>query len=301
MSKPTAYDDFLFDLRGYLILKNAIAPDLLERLNAEFDQFPRDLPLGEWYQGAQRRDYDPATGIELHHAIEIGGPFEELIDHPSWIDYARHYCGEEDSYLEGLFIDECIASIRTGGGYHPFHSGGYRVTTRCHYRYEHGVFRCGQVNMLMALTDIGPGDGATIVIPGSHKSNMAHPEMGEYSYGGSKANTTPPEAVEAHLEKGDVLLFSDAIMHGGSARTNPGERRVVIFRYGPSWARTRYNYVYSPELVERLPRSRRRLVQPIPPCRPGDNFVPMEAPFYARQEDEAAAESSATAQSEGDR
>ena len=51
----TALDDFLFDLRGYLVLKNAVAPDLLDRLNDEFSAFPRDLKLGTWYRGSQRR------------------------------------------------------------------------------------------------------------------------------------------------------------------------------------------------------------------------------------------------------
>src|SRR5690348_9043986 len=115
MAKPTPLDDFLFDLRGYLILENVIEPDLLDRLNAEFDAFPHDLPLAQWYKGAQRRDYNPATGLELHHCLEIGGPFEELIDHPGWIDHVRHYCGEEESYVRGLFIDECITSTRTSG------------------------------------------------------------------------------------------------------------------------------------------------------------------------------------------
>ena len=31
--------------------------------------------------------------------------------------------------------------------------------------------------MLLALTDIGPGDGGTMVIPGSHKSNLIHPSV----------------------------------------------------------------------------------------------------------------------------
>lgn len=281
---PSAMDDFLFDLRGYLILENALQPELLAQLNGEFDQFPRDLPLAGWYRGAQRRDYNPATGLELHHSLEIGGPFEELIDHPAWINYVRHYAGEEQTYVEGLFIDECIASTRASGGYHPLHSGGFQVPNRCQYRYEHNRFRCGQVNILMALTDIGPGDGATLVVPGSHKSNFPVPDFGEYSYGGDKQNVTPPWAIEAHLKKGDALLFVDAIMHGGSARTTPGERRVIIFRYGPSWARTRYGYQYSPELLDRLPKSRRRILQPIPPCKPGDDFLPMEAPFVARQD-----------------
>jgi hypothetical protein len=272
--KPSALDDYLFDLRGYLILENALDGSLLGELNAEFDKLPRDLKLGGWYKGAQRRDYHPATGMELHNCVQIGGPFETLIDHPSWIEYARHYCGEEQSYVQGLFIDECITSIRNSGGYHPLHSGGFGVPNRCLYDYRDGFFRCGQVNMLMALTDIGPGDGATIVVPGSHKSHLPHPEFGEHTYSGDKGNELPTGAIEAHLKKGDVLLFVDGIMHGGSARTTPGERRVVIYRYGPSWARTRYGYQYPDELLERLTPERRAILQPVPPCHPGDDFVP---------------------------
>jgi len=111
-AKPSPLDDYLFDLRGYLILRNVIAPDLVDELNGEFDKFPRDLKLADWYKGAQRRDYDPATGMELHHCLEIGGPFEALIDNPGWINHVRHYAGEEDSYVRGVFIDECIEAVR---------------------------------------------------------------------------------------------------------------------------------------------------------------------------------------------
>ena len=71
-----------------------------------------------------------------------------------------------------------------------------------------------------------------------------------------------------HLDKGDALLFVDGLMHGGSSRTNDGERRIVIYRYGPSWARTRFGYEYSGELLDRLPPERRRILEPVPPARP---------------------------------
>ena len=87
MRQPTEMDDFLFDLRGYLILENAIEAELLDQLNPTFDAFPRDLEVGAWYNGAQRRDYTPTAGMELHNCVELGEPFERLIDHPSWINY----------------------------------------------------------------------------------------------------------------------------------------------------------------------------------------------------------------------
>jgi hypothetical protein len=287
MCTPTPFDDYLFDLRGYLILENAIEPELLDELNAEFDQFPRDLPLGGWYKGAQRRDYNPSTGMELHHCLEIGGPFEKLIDHPSWLAYVQKYCGEQGSYVEGLFIDECLTSLRNSGGHITLHSGGYEGALRGKYLYDNGVFRCGQINILMALTDIGEGDGATIIVPGSHKSNLPLPDMQEYFYGGPKAGQQPPAAVQAHLKKGDVLLFVDGITHGGSARINSGERRVIIYRYGPSWGRTRFGYEYSEELLSRLTPRRRRILEPVPKCHPGADWVPVEAPIVARRAEEA--------------
>lgn len=67
------------------------------------------------------------------------------------------------------------APVRGPSGHHPVHSGGFRGALRGAYHYANGVFRCGQCNIILALTDIGPGDGATMVIPGSHKSNFAHP------------------------------------------------------------------------------------------------------------------------------
>ena len=43
---PTALDDYEFDLRGYLVLRNVLSPETLRRLNDSFDRFPA-LETGE--------------------------------------------------------------------------------------------------------------------------------------------------------------------------------------------------------------------------------------------------------------
>jgi len=258
--------DYLFDLNGYLVLENAVDESLLERLNKAFDGFP-PIERYEWIGNAQRRDYNDHTGYELHNCVEAGEPFEELIDHPSWIDLVGRYCGEPGSYVEGLFIDECIASIRRSGGHHPAHSGGYKGALRGKYGYEHGVFRCGQCNIILALTDIGPGDGPTMVVPGSHKSNFPHPNIKDYGMG--HPMDTLEGSIPVYLKKGDALLFVDGLTHGGSSRTNEtGERRVTIYRYGPVWGATRFGFEYSEDLLTRLTPGRRKLLQPVEPVRP---------------------------------
>jgi len=146
---------------------------------------------------------------------------------------------------------------------------------RCQFRYHDGRFHCGQINILLAFNRIGPGDGATMVIPGSHKSNIVHPEFG-------RARMTTEEgtsvdditgAIEVHLAAGDALLFVDAIMHGSARRSNPGQRRLAVYRYGPSWGFFRHSYRPSAELLARLTPLRRRIVMPH-----GDPEVPNAGP-----------------------
>ncbi len=122
----------------------------------------------------------------------------------------RHYCGEEEGYTQGLFIDESIASIRTRGGHHPVHSGGHRGALRGKYLYEHGVFRCGQCNIIVALSDISEGDGATMVVPGSHKSNFAHPLQGDYARRPYGRPTRRHPSLSEQGRRADVRRWPDA-------------------------------------------------------------------------------------------
>ena len=89
-----------------------------------------------------------------------------------------------------------------------------------------------------------------MIVPGSHKSNFPHPNAGDY--GKLDRMDHLEGAVELYLKKGDALLFVEGVMHGGGSRTNPGQRRMTIFRYGASWGSTRYGYHYSQELLDRL-------------------------------------------------
>jgi len=268
MITPLDADDFMFDLNGYLILRNAVSPMLLDQLNTAFDSFPA-LETGQWWGEVQRLDGGGHAGVELQSIVEAGAPFEALIDHPAWIERLARYCGEQGSYVEGLFIDECFASIRRTGGFFPLHSGGQDGVVRNQFRYVNGQFRCAQVNILLALTDIGPGDGATRVLPGSHKSNLAHPIFARsFDERREEDDEAVDGAIEVHLKAGDALLFVDAIAHGAARRTNPGDRRVVIYRYGPAWGATRHGFRYSDALLNRVTLRQRKILEPVAPRRP---------------------------------
>lgn len=266
LTSSTELNDYLFDLQGYFVLEGAVEPELVTALNETLSKIPPIEPGGWWGNVQRSPSAEPDKGVEYQNVVEAGEPFERLIDHPSWIGYLDRYCGEPDSLKTGLFIDECFAAIRRPGGYLRVHSGGYRKSMRGRYHYEHGVWRCAQVNVLIALTDIGPGDGGTLIVPASHKSNLPHPERAQFARGhmDDMVGVVAPE-----LRRGDALVFTDALAHGAATRTNPeGERRTVIYRYGPAWSATRLGYRYSDELVARLLPERARIIQPVAPRLP---------------------------------
>lgn len=261
---PSEMEIYLFDLRGYLHLKGALSKAEVAELNAALDELP-PIGVGEWYGYVHGHMYGETDGLNLQQIYEAGEPFEKLIDHPSWIDRVRHFVGGAGTfdYNHGdLFIDECFANYRDPGEAIGLHSGGHTGVKRTQFRFFNGEFHCGQINILMALTDIGPGDGATMVVPGSHKANFPHPHFEKYKMQKDASVDEVIGATELFMEAGDVLLFVDALCHGSAKRTASGRRRIVVYRYGPSWGMFRHAYSVSPELLERLTPARRSIVMP---------------------------------------
>ena len=267
-AEVTALEQYLFDLQGFIIVRQAISRDWVDECNALVDARPEGLCVGDWWGNVHVHTFNQANnGINLQQIYEAGEPFERLVDNPAWIRKVQHFVGGEGSfdYNHGpMFIDENFYSIREQGEAIGLHSGGHSHAKRGQFAVFDGKFACGQVNVLMAFSDVGPGDGATMVIPGSHKANFEHPEFSEHSMkqGEKRSVEGTTGAIEVHLEAGDALVFVDSMSHGSAARKNPGQRRIAVYRYGPSWGFFRFGYRPSEELMARLTPDQRQLVNP---------------------------------------
>ncbi len=274
--------DYLFDLNGYIVLKNAIAPDDLKEMNQWADDHwdyvdsqRRSLTQesGAWIGNVETHTYSGADGCNFQNIVEAGPVFRSLITYPTWIKRCRRWINPDN----GLSIHENFLNVRGLGGYIGIHSGG--ATPICYMTFRQantGEWMVGQINIIMALQDIGPGDGATTVIPGSHKSALRHPKLLEEVYRSDAAAGEQMGMVEMYLKAGDVLMFTDSITHGSAARTNPGHRRIVLYRYSPALLRSRFEYVPSEELLSSLSEEQRSIIQPIPPrFAPGQAYGPL--------------------------
>ena len=276
------FQDYLFDLQGYLVLENAISEEDLEKMNAWIDahwayveepwaENTEDKRIPRWIGNIETHTYNIENGVNFQNIIEGGAVFEKLIDHPAWINLVRKYVHE----VNGLSIHENFLNVRGPGGFIHIHCGGHVPLSYLTFRQEQtGEWMVGQINVLMALNDIGPGDGAPVLVPGSHKSTEIHPRLKVDGKGlvydgvSGKPAGTAFGTQEIYLKAGDVVMFTDKITHGSAERTNDGYRRSIVYRYSPRYVRERFDYPHSDELLARLTPDQRKIIQPTSVRRP---------------------------------
>ena len=82
--------------------------------------------------------------------------------------------------------------------------------------------------MSVQLTRTRAGDGGFCVVPGSHKANLPMPRTIPDSPALLADVLRQPE-----LNPGDVVLFSEATMHGALPWACASERRIALFRFAP--------------------------------------------------------------------
>lgn len=263
--------DYLFDLNGYIVVKKAVQKQDLEEMNLWVDDHwnfvdgkcrKTDEDSGNWIGDVETHTYSGVDGCNFQNVIEGGPVFRRLINYPVWIDHCRRFINPTN----GLSLHENLLNIRGQGGYIGIHGGGAIPLCYLTFRQENtGEWMVGQIDVIIALQDVGPGDGATTIIPGSHKSAMKHPMLLQEGYRSDVTAGAQVGMKEIYLETGDVLMFADALTHGSAARTNPGYRRIVLYRYSSRLLRCRFNYVPSDALMASLNDEQREIIQPIPP------------------------------------
>lgn len=86
------------------------------------------------------------------------------------------------------------------------------------------------LNTMWALDDFTPENGATLIVPGSHRTSPADP---------------PPDeaAIVATMPAGSVMFYVGTVWHGGGANRTDERRLGVILEYAASWLRAQENHV----------------------------------------------------------
>src|SRR5437763_4541014 len=98
------------------------------------------------------------------------------------------------------------------------------------------------LNSMWALDDFTEANGATRVVPGSHRWTDRRP-------------IDPDETVTVTMPAGSVLVIVGTLWHGGGANRTERTRLGVLLEYAAGWLRQQENHVLAvpPEIVRTLP------------------------------------------------
>jgi ectoine hydroxylase-related dioxygenase (phytanoyl-CoA dioxygenase family) len=98
----------------------------------------------------------------------------------------------------------------------------------CDYQALGDTIFASFLNAAVALVDVPQGSGF-VCIPGSHKANFRRPrDLDIYE--------EPPLVANICPRAGDVVLFTEALVHGARRWTADYPRQTVFVRYGLSYA-----------------------------------------------------------------
>ncbi len=183
---------------GFTIVENAIEPDLVDALNETLLRLEKDLGIVP-----ARNGFEGHHTVRIYNLLALGEIFQRIPVHPNVLPI-----------VEGVLDPGCLVSslssisIDPGEIAQPIHADDQVMPVAK----PHAPFVC---NSMWALTDFTEENGATRIIPGTHKAD-ASPNYGQHY-----------DSIPAEMPKGSVLIWHGSLWHGGGAN-NSGARRVGI-------------------------------------------------------------------------
>lgn len=197
---------------GYTIVRDAIEPDLVGELDEDLLRLERELgvsPANNAFEGTRT--------IRIYNLLARGRLYERIPAHPRVLPI-----------VEGVLDRGCLISslssisIDPGETEQPIHADDQLIALAK----PHAPVVC---NTMWALTEFSEENGATRVVPGSHKADLS-PDYGR-AY----------DSAAAEMPAGAVLIWHGSLWHGGGANRS-GRRRVgVAMNYCAGFIRQQEN------------------------------------------------------------
>jgi ectoine hydroxylase-related dioxygenase (phytanoyl-CoA dioxygenase family) len=219
---------------GCAVVERVAPPDVLARVTAELRPWVAATPFGPDDFSGRRTQ---RTG-----ALIARSPLaRELITDPLVLAAVGKVLGHATSFQ--LHLTQLIA-IGPGEPAQPIH--------RDQWAFDFFPFPTGyevQCNTIWALDEFTEANGATRIVPGSHR-------------GADKLAFAPEAAEPAEMPAGSILFYTGAVYHGAGANRSSGVRRGLNITYNVSWLRQEENQYLAvpPEIARTLPEPLLRLM-----------------------------------------
>jgi|EP01046_Picozoa_sp_COSAG06_P016122 hypothetical protein len=213
---------FEFDINGFICVRNVLDAATVERMNSA-------LEASESFHSDLHGPGRDGTRFKFGHVDPM---FMELMEQPTMLAFLREIMGEwfRLDHTTGI----AMSSDRHAKGapwevLENLHGGEKGDQGEHHYQYHQGRIYNNLTVIMFMLADVNPGDGGFTCIPGSHKANHPWPdEVYPHSLLASSHLVHQPS-----LKKGDMLIFTEALVHGTTYWTGEQDRRLVSFKFCP--------------------------------------------------------------------
>jgi hypothetical protein len=248
----TAEQRRFFAANGYLVLPGVLAPAELAAVRRAADEAEARWRADPGLPGTRIPGFLEIAAIMEHHPLLF-----DLVEHPRIFPLVREALGPDVALIDHAYY------ITPPGG--RIDGTAWHTDVRTRLRGVHHAGSTMMVRAMIALTDIAPDDGATLVLPGSHlqPDDSAIPSP-----------ATPedvPGAVPLACTAGSAYFFNGNLLHAPANNRGTVTRRVLLYNYGHKWMRMWRDHEPSPRLAAaaRTPM-RRQLLGLTPPYRGPD-------------------------------
>ena len=247
---------YLFDLTGYLHLKNVLSGEELRRAQDAVERCvqtpPEALPPGISYGGGGY-----SNGFSFDKSLET------LTLHPKTWAIVKELTSNKPRFNRGTLVAKGPEHDQVIGKLHCAREDCGWQTRR--YVVKNGQIHCNDFVVFFYFTDVYPGDGGLVVLPGSHKAGFQRPAGLFFPDVENPPDELHPALVNVTARAGDAIVMSELLTHGVLIwKPHERYRRFLILRYKTQFFQdNRGNRnPFPPEVTERLSPETRELAQP---------------------------------------
>lgn len=210
--------------QGYVILERLLGEDSLHRIRAQLDPYLQKQHMG-------RNDFEGFKSERVYSLLAKAPAIAEIVEHPAVLSIVDAFLPKNYLLSSALAIN--LHPGETAQGFHidDAPGGGPEVPKP---RPPFGI------STIWAFDDFTADNGATEVVPGSHRWPADRTARDE-------------DAVQVLMPAGSVVVFAGNLTHRGGANRSAGTRLAITPQYCSPWMRQLENMTLAvpPELAGR--------------------------------------------------
>ena len=206
------------EVKGYSLIENLLPNAIVGKVRIDISNRLAKVPFGD----------NNFVGMRTKRLYSLFGEtrsVDEIATNETILEIVKEYCGD---VLLGASVACQIHPGETEQAFH-FDDGIYPLPSD---------FHDVNIGVIWALDDFTIDNGATVVIPNSHKKrDMKNPEKFDQT-----------EIIV--MPKGSALIYSGSLWHAGGANQSDSTRLAIILQYVESWLRPQDTHLISIQIPE---------------------------------------------------